>query len=71
MMLISIVNFGNTMPKTDRDLLTTGQAAMLLGTTRQHVVDLCSRGVLPFAMVGTHRRVRRDDVLMLAGREAA
>jgi len=71
MMLISVLFFGNMVPRTDNDLLSTGQAAMLLGTTRQHVVDLCSQGVLPFVMVGTHRRVRRDDVLTLAGREAA
>jgi excisionase family DNA binding protein len=46
--------------------LTTGQAAALLGTSRQHVVDLCRRGVLPFETVGTHRRVRREDVEALA-----
>jgi excisionase family DNA binding protein len=51
-------------------LLSTGAAADLLGTSRQHIVDLCSRGILPFAMVGTHRRVRREDVLALAGRGA-
>jgi excisionase family DNA binding protein len=55
----------------DDTLLSTGAAASILGTTRQHVVDLCSRGILPFVMVGTHRRVRRGDVLALAGRAAA
>jgi len=55
----------------NNDLLSTGAAAKLLGTTRQHVVDLCSRGILHFVMVGTHRRVRREDVLALAGRAAA
>jgi excisionase family DNA binding protein len=29
------------------ELLTTGQAAKLLGCSRQHVVDLCERGRLP------------------------
>jgi excisionase family DNA binding protein len=43
--------------------LTTGEAARLLGTSRQHVVDLCTRGALPFESVGRHRRVRRSDVL--------
>ncbi len=43
----------------------------MLGVTRQHVVDLCSRGVLPYSMAGTHRRVRRDDVIALAERRAA
>lgn len=44
------------------DLLTTGQAAKLLGTSRQHVVDLCTSGRLRFQMVGAHRRVSRRDV---------
>jgi excisionase family DNA binding protein len=44
------------------ELLTTGEAAALLNSSRQHVVDLCDRGLLPFTMVGRHRRVRRGDV---------
>ena len=44
------------------DLLTTGEAAKLLNSSRQHVVDLCNRGDLPFVTVGTHRRIRRSDV---------
>lgn len=43
-------------------LLTTGQAAQLLGSSRQHVVDLCESGDLPYLTVGTHRRLRREDV---------
>jgi excisionase family DNA binding protein len=43
-------------------LLTTGDAALLLGSSRQHVVDLCERGVLPYVRVGSHRRLRRVDV---------
>jgi excisionase family DNA binding protein len=50
---------------TGEDLLTTGEAATLLGASRQHVVDLCTSGRLPFQVVGTHRRVRRADVLRL------
>ena len=46
----------------DDELLTTGEAATLLNCSRQHVVDLCDRGDLPFTTVGTHRRVRRSDV---------
>lgn len=42
--------------------LTTGEAAALLSSTRQHVVDLCERGDLPFTLVGRHRRVRRGDI---------
>lgn len=44
------------------DLLTTGEAAAILNSSRQHVVDLCNRGELPFSTVGTHRRVTRADV---------
>jgi excisionase family DNA binding protein len=44
------------------DLLTTGQAAVLLGCSRQHVVDLCQSGALPCVTIGTHRRVTRADV---------
>ncbi|MGH3927459.1 MAG: excisionase family DNA-binding protein [Pseudonocardiaceae bacterium] len=44
------------------ELLTTGEAAVLLGSSRQHVVDLCERGYLVCVRVGTHRRLRRADV---------
>jgi excisionase family DNA binding protein len=60
------------MNRTDRepgtrnlDLVTTGRAAVILGTSRQHVVDLCDGGQLPYSSVGTHRRVRLDEVLRL------
>lgn len=49
--------------------VSTGEAARLLGCSRQHVVDLCGRGVLPFVSVGSHRRVRRADVTGLMSRE--
>ncbi len=50
------------MSNAERELLTTGEAAALLGSSRQHVVDLCERGWLPYVRVGSHRRVRRADV---------
>ncbi|MFN0061251.1 MAG: helix-turn-helix domain-containing protein [Myxococcaceae bacterium] len=43
-------------------LLTTGEAALLLGTSRQHVVNLCNEGSLSCVTVGRHRRVVRRDV---------
>jgi len=43
-------------------LLTTGEAARLLGVSRQHVVDLCDAGDLPHTLVGKHRRILRSDV---------
>lgn len=60
-----------TTATRDRDLLTTGQVAEILGTTARHVVNLCLRGELPYTLVGTHRRVRRADVAALAARTAA
>lgn len=46
----------------EAELLTTGEAAELLGVSRQHVVDLCERGEVPFIRVGSHRRIRRVDI---------
>jgi excisionase family DNA binding protein len=48
--------------KTDQ-LISTGGAGALLGTSRQHVVDLCDSGRLPCVRVGKHRRIRLGDVL--------
>lgn len=56
------------VPRNDDELLTTGEAAQILSSSRQHVVDLCRRGDLPFATTGRHRRVRRGDVEALRTR---
>lgn len=54
-------------PAVDDDaLLTTGEAAVVLGSSRQHVVDLCERGHLFCIKIGKHRRVRRAEVEALA-----
>ena len=55
-------------PAESDDLLTTGEAAALLNTSRQHVVNLCTSGDLPFTTTGRHRRVRRADVETLRTR---
>lgn len=52
----------------DPELLSTGQAAVLLGTTLQHVVNLCERGELPHQFVGSHRRIRRSDIMAVKDR---
>lgn len=54
--------------KDDSTLLTTGQAARLLGTSRQHVVDLCNRGELAYRRAPVHRRLLRADVEAFAHR---
>jgi excisionase family DNA binding protein len=57
--------------RTDpNELLSTGEVARILGSSVQHVVDLCQRGEMPYAMVGTHRRIRRSDAEALSRRSA-
>ena len=45
-----------------REWMTTGEAAVLLRSSRAHVADLCLRGLLPYATINTQRRIRRCDV---------
>src|SRR5665811_764483 len=51
-----------SMERIESALLTTGQAARLLGASRQHVVDLCDRGDMIFVRIGSHRRVPRLEL---------
>lgn len=63
---------GSEAAQTDGlpDVLTTGQAADVLGVTRPTVVKLVDDGIIPAQRVGTHRRLRRDDVLAHRARSA-
>lgn len=47
---------------TSNELLTTGEAARLLGVSRQTIVNLADRGDLPCETTGTRRRIRRAEV---------
>lgn len=43
--------------------LTTSQAAEILGVSRPHLITLLDTGALPHHKVGSHRRIRREDVM--------
>ena len=48
-------------------LVSTGVAARLLGVSRQHVVNLCDRGLLTHVRIGSHRRVIASSLDDLVG----
>lgn len=47
------------------ELIRTGEAARMLGTSRQHIVNLVDRGTLRSHGAGVHRRLDRIEVAAL------
>ncbi len=43
--------------------LSTQEAADLLSCSRPHLVKLLEKGAIPYTKVGSHRRLKRKDVL--------
>ena len=43
--------------------LTTLQAAKVLGVSRPFLIKLLESGTLPYRKVGTHHRIRMEDVM--------
>ncbi len=61
--LIGLLNEGKSvMIVQNQAKLTTMEAALLLGVSRQFLVNLLGKGEIPYHMVGTHRRIYAQDL---------
>lgn len=67
--MASALHHGEAVTLTPHEaMLSTQEAADVLGVSRPTLVRLLESGALPFSQPGTHRRVRLEDVLDYAER---
>ncbi len=62
--MVATLQHGEAVALTPHEaMLTTQEAAAVLGVSRPTVVRLLESGALPFEQPGKHRRVRLSDVI--------
>jgi excisionase family DNA binding protein len=62
-MVQAVQNGGEVTVTMSRDLISTQEAAEILGVSRPTVVRLLESGKIPFEKIGSHRRINKGDVL--------
>jgi len=62
-MVQAVQNGGEVTVTMSRDLISTQEAAEILGVSRPTVVRLLESGKIPFEKIGSHRRINKSDVL--------